>query len=62
MSSESQSTLAWARNLLLIKDFRHILTAEGYKRFTRSLWFAVVLCIIEGVGIFAVIPLSLIHI
>ena len=37
MRSESQSTLAWARNLLLIKDFRHILTAEGYKRFTRSL-------------------------
>lgn len=56
MSAESQSTLAWARNLLLIKDFRHILTADRYKRFIRSLWFAVVLGIIEGVGIFAVIP------
>ena len=50
------SRLGWAGDIFLLRAFRPLLTDEGTRRFHGSLVWAGVLGMIEGVGLFAVIP------
>ncbi len=54
--STTSSRLSWAGDILLARAFQPLLTDEGTRRFHSSLAWAGALGVIEGVGLFAVIP------
>ena len=56
MTTTMNSRLSWAGDILLLNTFRPLLTEEGAAKFRRSLWLAGVQGVLEGVGLFAIIP------
>ncbi|WCC79733.1 ABC transporter ATP-binding protein [Cutibacterium equinum] len=56
MTTTNHSRLSWAGDILLLETFRPLLTKQGADAFHRSLWLAGLQGVLEGFGLFAVIP------